>query len=1137
MNSPVSIKKAQPLVTPVRIITAAARFDGHDAAIHVLRRLLQQRGCEVIHLGHNRSVKELVRAAVQEDVHALAISSYQGGHMGFFSFLLQQLRNANAGHVQVFCGGGGTITPSEADDLEALGVTRVYSAGHHDTIGLQAIAVEVISLSQKQQQSQASPLADHATRPKCHTIARQLSLLEAGTPLPPTNHLRSCSVVGITGTGGSGKSTLLDTLLSHFLNAFPERHFAVLAIDPTRRRSGGALLGDRIRINSLDNPRVFFRSMATRRPDAATSATLNNAITFLRRSGFDLVFVETAGIGQGNAEIKDLVDVSLYVMTPEYGSPGQLEKIEMLDWADLVVLNKADRPGSEDALQQVKKQWCYNHHTHQATSAEQSVFSCAASLGSGHGINKLFKQLCKKLSDQTLHSWDHSRQEANQKNLINAPSAPTTPISRRHYLSEITHHARQLQQQHNQRIDAASQAFQLFGSLQLLNDKALPNTLMPYSEQQLSEPADNSLQQLRQNYNQALTALTAEDIGQLKSWPQQQLSIHNKHYHYQIRDKLYQGDNFTDSPAHLPIAKLAMPDTKDWGHQLKFLLNENLPGHYPFTAGVFPYRRKDETPTRMFAGEGSPEQTNHRFHYLSSGQDAIRLSTAFDPVTLYGEDPSLEPDTLSRVGMSGVSVATLNDMKILYSGIDLSAPQTSVSLTINGPAPILLAQFFHAAIDREVERHLYSTGKWNVIEKKLQQHFKARPRPQYQGNLPAGHDGSGLALLGIDGAKLVSADTYQKIRSQVLHNIRGTLQADILKEDQAQNECIFDVEFALKLMGDVQEWCLEEGVKNFYTVSVSGYHMAEAGANPVTQLAFTLANGFTLLEYFIARGLDLNTVASQMSFFFSNALDPEYAVIGRVARRIWARALKELYGANEQAQRFKYHIQTSGRSLQSRDIDLNDVRTTLQALYASLDNCNSLHTNAYDEAITTPTEPSVRRALGIQAILQKELGLSLNQNTLQGSYFIEELTHAVELAVYDLFEQLDERGGVFGAMETGFQRNRIQQESMEYEQRKQDGSQPIVGVNCFEDDKTNEEPITPPLTRINESEQQKRVQVLQQFHSLHIDQSRVALKRMKTEIRQGDNAFSALMDAVPFCSLGQLTYALYEVGGHYRRRL
>ena len=1133
MTSPAPSLTLQTHISPVRIITAAARFDGHDAAIHVLRRLLQERGCEVIHLGHNRSVKELVRAAVQEDVQVLAISSYQGGHIGFFRFLLQQLHLANAEHVHVFCGGGGTITPAEADDLETLGVTRVYSAGHNDAMGLQAIADEVILLSQQQRQPRTSEPVSPVSLANVHAIARQLSLLEAGAAPPTKHHLHSCPVVGITGTGGAGKSTLLDTLLSRFLKAFPKRHFAVLAVDPSRRRGGGALLGDRIRINSLENPRLFFRSMATRRPDAATSATLNNAITFLRHSGFDLVFVETAGIGQGNAEIKELADISLYVMTPEYGSSGQLEKIEMLDCADFVVLNKADRPGSDDALQQVKKQWCYNHHIQPSSHQELPVFSCAASLGAGYGINNLFKQLCEKLPNKTLHSWELYQQES----ITPLPIPHSIPSSRRHYLGEIVHHAHLLQQHHNQRIDAASRAFQLFGSLQLLPDGELPEAMAPYPEKLLSNAGDDSLQQLRKHYNQALAELSITDIEQLKNWSQQQQHIHNEHYHYQIRDKRYDGDNFSQSLSNLPIAKLSMPDTEDWGDQLKFLLNENLPGHYPFTAGVFPYRRRDETPTRMFAGEGSPEQTNRRFHYLSSGQDAIRLSTAFDPVTLYGENPSREPDTLSRVGMSGVSVATLDDMKVLYSGINLNAPQTSVSLTINGPAPILLAQFFHTAIDREVERYLHATGKWQAIEKKLQQHFKYQPRPHYRGNLPPGHDGSGLSLLGIAGEKLVSPDRYQKICSQVLHNIRGTLQADILKEDQAQNECIFDIEFALKLMGDVQAWCLNEGVKNFYTVSVSGYHMAEAGANPITQLTFTLANGFTLLEYFIARGLDLNTVASQMSFFFSNALDPEYAVIGRVARRIWARALKGLYQANDQAQRFKYHIQTSGRSLQSRDIDLNDVRTTLQALYANLDNCNSLHTNAYDEAITTPTEASVRRALGIQAILQQELGLSLNQNTLQGSYFIEQLTDAVESAVYGLFKQLDERGGVFGAMESGFQRNRIQQEGMAYEQRKQDGSLPIVGINCFKADEKTESSATPALTRVEESEQQKRVQVIQQFHALHANIAPAALTKLKTAIRQGDNAFGALMDAVPYCSLGQLTHALYEVGGHYRRRL
>lgn len=1125
-----NVLRTKPLRYPLRIITAAARFDGHDAAIHVLRRLLQDKGCEIIHLGHNRSVAELVRAAVQEDVDALAISSYQGGHMGFFSFLKQELENANAAHICVFCGGGGTITPEEAEKLEAIGINRVYSAGHHEDLGLNAIADEIIQLCHEPPHRR--PFATKNDFNELN-IAEQLSQLEQGKDIRFNQVSDSCPVVGITGTGGAGKSTLLDTLLNRFLKSFPEIRYAVLAIDPSRQRSGGALLGDRIRINNLSSPQVFFRSMATRRPDAATSATLKNAIGLLSNSGFDLIFVETAGIGQSNAEINSLADLSVYVMTPEYGGPGQLEKIEMLDCADLIVLNKSDRPGSDDALLQIKKQWCHNHQIVFSADAEVPVFPCTANSGEGYGTATLFTELCRELFDVSKKAWSPKAPETAAPEL----SQPPIPLHRRHYLGEIARNGRLLNKNHNHRIHAASRAFQLFGSLQQLDDALLPNELAPYPENAVTETTDTSLQQLRETYNQTLAMLTEGDIQRLQSWSQLETDIHSEHYQYRVRDKVYEGDNFSDSLSHLPIAKLAMPDTEDWGERLKFLLNENLPGHYPFTAGVFPYKRQDETLTRMFAGEGGPEQTNRRFHYLSYEQSAVRLSTAFDPVTLYGEDPSAEPDTLGRVGMSGVSIATLDDMKILYSGFDLSAPQTSVSLTINGPAPILLAQFFNAAIDREIELHLREQGEWRHIEQQLSERFEGQERPHYFGELPDGHDGSGLGLLGVSGRELIAAKTYQAIRSKVLKNIRGTLQADILKEDQAQNECIFDVEFALKLMGDIQAWCLDEDVQNFYTVSVSGYHMAEAGANPVTQLAFTLANGFTLLEYFIARGLDLNRVAAQMSFFFSNAMDPEYAVIGRVARRIWARALKDVYQADEQAQRLKYHIQTSGRSLQSKNIDLNDVRTTLEALYASLDNCNSLHTNAYDEAITTPTEPSVRRALGIQAILQQEFGLSLNQNTLQGSYFIEELTHAVEQSVYTLIEQLDERGGVFGAMETGFQRNRIQQESMEYEQRKQDGTLPIVGINNEKTKENSRQNERPELTRITEKVQKQCVERVANFLALNAEESTSALARLKHSILQGNNAFAALMEAVPYCSLGQLTQALYEVGGHYRRQI
>lgn len=1121
--------RTKPLRYPLRIITAAARFDGHDAAIHVLRRLLQGKGCEIIHLGHNRSAAELVRAAVQEDVNALAISSYQGGHMGFFSFLKQKLENANAAHIHIFCGGGGTITPEEAKELEALGINRVYSAGHHDDLGLNAIANDILQRCQRSSQKLLSKNDGFDEL----SIAHQLSLLEQGKDIRFNQVSDSCPVVGITGTGGAGKSTLLDTLLNHFLKSFPDLHYAVLAIDPSRQRSGGALLGDRVRINSLSNPRVFFRSMATRRPNAATSATLKNAVSLLSNSGFDLIFVETAGIGQSNAEINSFADISVYVMTPEYGGPGQLEKIEMLDCANLIVLNKSDRPGSDDALQQIKKQWCHNHQIVFSHDTEPPVFPCTANIGEGYGTATIFTKLCRELSDTSQQPWSPKMLGTT----FPEPNQPPIPLHRRHYLGEIVRHGHLLNKSNNHRIHAASRAFQLFSSLQQLDDALLPNELAPYPENAVKETTDTSLRRLRETYNQAVAMLTEGDIQRLQSWAQLETDIHSERYQYRVRDKVYEGDNFSDSLSHLPIAKLAMPDTKDWGERLKFLLNENLPGHYPFTAGVFPYRHQDEAPTRMFAGEGGPEQTNRRFHYLTNEQSSVRLSTAFDPVTLYGEDPSVEPDTLGRVGMSGVSIATLDDMKILYSGFDLSAPQTSVSLTINGPAPILLAQFLNAAIDREIEIHFQEQGDWEHIEQQLSERFGNQKRPYYSGELPEGHDGYGLGLLGVSGSELISAETYQTIRAKVLENIRGTLQADILKEDQAQNECIFDVEFALKLMGDVQAWCLEEGVKNFYTVSVSGYHMAEAGANPVTQLAFTLANGFTLLEYFIARGLDLNRVAAQMSFFFSNAMDPEYAVIGRVARRIWARALKEVYQADEQAQRLKYHIQTSGRSLQSKDIDLNDVRTTLEALYASLDNCNSLHTNAYDEAITTPTESSVQRALGIQSILQQEFGLSLNQNTLQGSYFIEELTQAVEQSVYNLIEQLDKRGGVFGAMETGFQRNRIQQESMEYEQRKQNGTLPIVGRSNEKSGENNHQNEEPELTRITEEVQKQRVETVKNFHALNAEQSASALAKLKHSILQGNNTFSALMEAVPYCSLGQLTQALYEVGGHYRRQI
>ncbi|MEA3277738.1 MAG: methylmalonyl-CoA mutase family protein [Pseudomonadota bacterium] len=1115
----------------VRIITATALFDGHDAAIHLIRRLLQAHGAEVIHLGHSRGVDEIVRAAVQEDVDAVAVSSYQGGHMEYFGYLLRRLRDAGVGHVGLFCGGGGTITPLEAARLQAMGVTRVYGAGQRDRIPLEAIAEEVMGLSR----GRRGPAAEIPEAGSYLAIAQDLSRIESGEPAVSGGQESPCPVVGMTGTGGAGKSTLLDALLGRFLQQFPDRRFAVLAFDPTHRRSGGALLGDRIRFNSLGDSRAFFRSLATRRPDSVTNPALQGAVVYLRSRGFDLVLVETVGIGQGNAEVTDVSDLSIYVMTPDYGGPGQLEKIEMLDLADLVVMNKSDHRGAGDALVDVRRQWGQNHPDAATPVGEASVLPCVAIRADNEGIDALFEAVCSYL-DSSDPRRPSGHWKADRRTSAPTPAAPLPP-ARTGYLRDVASHGRGLRAAHAQRVRSASLAHAFYRSLETLGDPALPPPLEPYPEKLLNERVETSLGRLRSRYNEALSGLQEDDRRQLADWPLLREAVSADHYSYQVRGRRYAGENYSRSLAALPIPKVSAPDCGDWGERLRFLVDENLPGRFPYTAGVFPYRRRDEAPTRMFAGEGGPGRTNRRFHYLVAGQPSIRLSTAFDPVTLYGEDPEPDPDVLGRVGRSGVSIATLDDLKVLYSGLDLTDSKTSVSMTINGPAPVLLAQFFNAAVDQAVERHLHAMGGWGGAERRIRHRYRGMHRPRYRGELPAGHDGIGLGLLGISGAELLPGETYARIQSQVLASLRGTLQADILKEDQAQNECIFEVPFALRLLADIQAWCIRRGVKNFYGISVSGYHIAEAGANPVTQLAFTLANGFTLLEYFMAQGLDVNEIAPRMSFFFSNALDPEYAVLGRVARRIWSRALRDLYHAAPGAQRLKYHVQTSGRSLQARDIDLNDARTTLEALYASLDNCNSLHTNAYDEAITTPTEQSVRRALGIQAILQQELGLSLNENPLQGSYFIRELTDVVEGAVFQEFERLNERGGVLGAMETGYQRNRIQSESLEYERRKQEGSLPLVGINRFVAPDGTEPAGETPLTRVSASEQRARVETLRRFRRAHAEESPAALERLKESVRTGGNCFGTLMETVRCCTLGQITHALYEVGGRYRRRL
>ena len=1138
--------------SPIRLLTATALYDGHDAAINIIRRLLQAQGAEVIHLGHSCSVEAIVRAALQEDADAVAISSYQGGHMEFFNYLRECLVAEDAGTIQVFGGGGGTITAAEAAELEAGGVEKIYTAEDGLQLGLLTMVQDLLGRIRPRT---PGPESSIPTQPgDQRSIARCLSAIENAKPLLPRQNpsglqvalgtrrgagaMMGCPVIGITGTGGSGKSSLIDELLQQFLQTFPQLRIALLAIDPTRHRSGGALLGDRIRINALADPRVFMRSMATRRRHLATNTVLGDCLALLRQVGFGLILVETAGVGQADAEIVDWVDHSLYVMTPDYGAPGQLEKIEMLDQADLICLNKYDQAGAEDALRDIRRQWRHNHQDFSVPGSGLPVYPTIASRFDDSGVARLFSGLCARLAtrpDPAASHWASGVQSAARRVLEDISDPSLIPPQRDHYLAEIAAQGQTAERRIAASAAAASQAQAGYMSLQALADPHLPVPLDRYPETRLNEGPDVTLLRLRQSYNRALDGIGAEGLALLRDW------LADMEKTAVLPAGSPERDNEVPpyvSPSHLPIPQVARPDYRDWGSLLGFLLRENLPGHYPYTAGTFPYRRASEDPARMFAGEGGPERTNCRFHYLSRGQKSTRLSTAFDPLVLYGADPDPRPDVYGRVGMSGVSVASLDDLKILYSGFDLCAADTSVSMTINGPAPILLAWFMNAAIDQQVEKYLHVSGSWRQTRERLEGLFRDRPRPVYRGALPPGHDGLGLGLLGISGAQVIERESYERIRADTLARVRGTVQADILKEDQAQNECLFDIGFALRLMGDVQEYFITQGVKHYYSVSVSGYHIAEAGANPVTQLAFTLANGFTLVEYYLARGMAVDDFAPHMSFFFSNGMDPEYAVIGRVARRIWARAMRDIYHAGARSQRLKYHIQTSGRSLHTRAIGFNEIRTTLQALYALNDRCNSLHTNAYDEAVTTPTAASARRALAIQMIINRELGLSANENPWQGSFLIETLTREVEAAVYQEFGRLDRRGGVLGAMETQYQRNRIQEESLEYERRKHEGSAPIVGVNTFVStagaDRCTAEP---ELSRADDAERDARIEALRRFKYAHRQEVPVALQRLREAVRGQRNTFAELMRAAPVCSLGQMVGALHRVGGRYRRRL
>ena len=1134
---------------PLRFVTVASLFDGHDAAINVMRRLIQDSGAEVVHLGHNRSVSDVVRAAIQEDVDGIAISSYQGGHLEYFKYAVDMLRENGAEHIRVFGGGGGTITPVEIEELQAYGVERIYHPTDGMALGLTGMIEDLVARTVKARTvTTVPPVVAHPELDDL-TIARMLSAIEDGVfePAELTRLRRdweaagvNVPVVGITGTGGAGKSTVTDELLSRFMQRLAELRVAVLAVDPTRRRTGGALLGDRIRMNSLRDERIFMRSMATRRRHLSTSAVLFDALAFLRSVGFDLVIVETAGIGQSDSEIVDLVDVPVYVMTSDFGAASQLEKIDMLDLAELIVINKFDKRGALDALRDVRKQWKRNRVAFDVADEDVPVYPTIASQFNDPGVSWMFANLCRRigaLPGGEPDRWDPALDLESREPLGNV----LIPGSRVRYLAEIGEQGRGIGAEVERQAERAATAQHCYEALRALADPQLPAVLEPYQGvgTALGDPEASALDALRARYNAALEDLGAEALGLLRGWDDRIAAISAETYSYRVRDRELTGENYRRSLSQQLIPKVAPPRFDGWGDRLRFLLKENLPGSYPYTGGVFPYRRAGEDPTRMFAGEGTPERTNRRFHYLSQGQPAARLSTAFDSVTLYGEDPAERPDIYGKVGNSGVSIATVDDAKKLYSGFDLCDPSTSVSMTINGPAPIILAFFMNAAIDQQVEKHLHESGGWEDARKKLDAYFAEHGgRPEYSGGLPDGNEGLGLELLGASGDMVLDRDVYERIKADTLKTVRGTVQADILKEDQAQNTCIFSTEFALKMMGDVQQYFVDREVRNFYSVSISGYHIAEAGANPISQLAFTLANGFTIVEYYLARGMDIDAFAPNLSFFFSNGMDPEYAVIGRVARRIWARAMRERYGASPRSQMLKYHIQTSGRSLHAQEISFNDIRTTLQALYAIFDNCNSLHTNAYDEAITTPTEESVRRAVAIQLIINRELGLNFNENPWQGSFIINELTDLVEAAVYEEFDRISERGGVLGAMDTMYQRGKIQEESLFYERLKHTGELPLIGVNTYLPKDGHGEQIDKlQLMRSTEAEKQDQIATVRAFQDRAADRRGSAIAQLQDVARARGNVFEALMDAVKVASLGQISAALYEVGGEYRRNM
>ena len=1108
----------------IRILTSTSLFDGHDASINIMRRVLQEQGVEIIHFGHNRSALEIATAAIEEDVQGIAITSYQGGHVEFFTYVRKLLNEAGYKHIVIVGGGGGTILPKEAAALEKIGITKIYLPQDGLQLGIEGMIKEVVQFCNYELKSfpkNKLPKLNFSKKIDPRNLSRAITLLQNG----PIKKLvkkskKNIPIIGLTGTGGAGKSTVCDRIVQYFLLANPQKTIAVISVDPTKRKTGGALLGDRIRMNAIDHPNVYMRSLATRSDKNSIANSMDAVIELCIQAGYDAIIIETAGVGQNDATIVDFVTIPMYVMTPEFGAPTQLEKINMIDYAKIIAINKFDRTGGLDAVRDVRKQYRRSHHQWSGEITSMPIFGTIASHFNDPGMQAMYNCLAAVVLEIHQLKWQSLPWEPLYNE--NVVKAPTIPNKRNNYLGEIV----EVVQKNNQWIeDQKNLASKWYCFQQILKEDTLQ--------------ADKKILKA----NSIIEQNVAPEVKQLLSqWPEKEASYQQPFLETEIKGKKVKHALSFETQSGTVIQKIHLPKFKDWGDITEWHLKENLPGYFPYTSGVFKLKQTTEDPTRMFAGEGSPERTNSRFHFLSKGQSSIRLSTAFDSVTLYGHDPEKRLDVFGKIGNAGVSIASIDDAKKLYSGIDLNSASTSVSMTINGPAPILMAQFFNTAIDQACEKYITANKLWPTVNKKIKQIFKGVAAPAYCNvnkslNFNDWHNGLGLKLLGISGDQVLAPAVYDSIKKEVLNNIRGTLQADILKEDQAQNTCIFSTDFALRLMGDVQAYFAENKIKHFYSISISGYHIAEAGANPITQLAFTLANGFTYVEYFMNRGIAIDDFIPNLSFFFSNGMDPEYAVIGRVARRIWANAMKHKYHANERSQKLKYHIQTSGRSLHAQEIDFNDIRTTLQALYAIYDQCNSLHTNAYDEAITTPTEESVRRALAIQLIINKELGTTKVENFQQGSFLITELTDLVEEAVMREFERINNRGGVLGAMERMYQRTKIQEESLAYETKKHAGEIPIIGVNAFVNQEQKHNADQQPIFRSSTVEQKGQIQHVDAFKKRNQSVSDIHLKKLQKAAINNENIFTLLMEAVKYCSLGQISNALYQVGGKYSRNL